>query len=81
MFVKENTGFSRALAGKKGMNTKMSEKEKVLRLLERVSDEKLADVRAYLQELIERQSDDEKIDAAARTIMEKYRTAFEELAK
>ncbi|MBQ0091932.1 MAG: hypothetical protein KBS45_01210 [Clostridiales bacterium] len=59
----------------------MSEKEKVLRLLERVSDEKLADVRAYLQELIERQSDDEKIDAAARTIMEKYRTAFEELAK
>lgn len=69
------------LAGKKGMNTKMSEKEKVLRLLERVSDEKLADVRAYLQELIERQSDDEKIDAAARTIMEKYRTAFEELAK
>ena len=69
------------LAGKKGMNAKMSEKEKVLRLLERVSDEKLADVRAYLQELIERQSDDEKIDAAARTIMEKYRTAFEELAK
>ena len=63
------------------MNTKMSEKEKVLRLLERVSDKKLADVRAYLQELIERQSDDEKIDAAARTIMEKYRTAFEELAK
>ena len=59
----------------------MSDKEKIIELLDTVSDEKLKDALIYLQTLVGTESDDEKIDRSARRILEKYRPAFEELAK
>lgn len=59
----------------------MSERESILQLLDSVPEEKFGDVLIYLRSLIPEETDDEKIDRAAKEILKKYHHAFEVLAQ
>lgn len=59
----------------------MSEKEKILQLLDTVSDDRLGEILSYLQTVISDKTDDEIIDESAKRILKKYHRAFEVLAQ
>ena len=59
----------------------MSEKEKILQLLDTVSDDRLGEILSYLQTVISDKTDDEIIDESATRILKKYHRAFEVLAQ
>lgn len=59
----------------------MSEKEKILKLLDDVPEDKFGEVLGYLQKILSTETDSEKIDKSAKKILEKHRHAFEVLAQ
>ncbi|MBR6920817.1 MAG: hypothetical protein IKH51_01345 [Clostridia bacterium] len=59
----------------------MSEREYANSILEIVPDEKLGDVIKYMIDNTDEELDEKKFELVSRHILEKYRKAFEELAK
>ena len=59
----------------------MSEKEYAKKLIDFVPDDKVDEVVEYLTSVSGEENDDEKFRVVAGHILEKYRGAFEELAK
>ena len=62
-------------------DVKMSEREYANSILEIVPDEKLGDVIKYMLDNTDEELDEKKFELVSRHILEKYRKAFEELAK
>ncbi len=62
-------------------DVKMSEREYANSILEIVPDEKLGDVIKYMIDNTDEELDEKKFELVSRHILEKYRKAFEELAK
>ena len=59
----------------------MSEREYANSILEIVPDEKLGDVIKFMIDNTDEELDEKKFELVSRHILEKYRKAFEELAK
>ena len=59
----------------------MSEKEYVKSMIDLVPEEKLGEVIEYLMSVSDGENDEEKFRIVSGHILEKYRKAFEELAK
>ena len=59
----------------------MSEREYAKQILDILPEEYLGEVIAYMMKLSDKEFDEEKFELVSRHILEKYRKAFEELAK
>ena len=59
----------------------MSEREYVKELVDIIPEEKLGDVIEYMMNISDGASEEEKFRIVSEHILEKYRKAFEELAK
>jgi hypothetical protein len=59
----------------------MSEREYAKSIIDIIPEECLGDVIEYLMNVSEEEYDEEKFELVSKHILEKYRKAFEELAK